>query len=71
MVYFLTSSTLEIRSCVSDNGLALPDAMLHPVKSTVDVMNLMKLGETNRAIGSTAINARSSRSHRYYIQKLF
>ncbi|KAH6818764.1 P-loop nucleoside triphosphate hydrolases superfamily protein with CH domain-containing protein [Perilla frutescens var. frutescens] len=53
----------QIRSCVSDNGLALPDATLHPVNSTMDVINLMKRGEMNRAIGSTAINARSSRSH--------
>lgn len=63
-VGFLTISKLEIRSCVSDNSLALPDATLHPVKSTVDVINLMKLGEMNRAVGSTAINTRSSRSHR-------
>ncbi|XP_057783865.1 kinesin-like protein KIN-14L isoform X2 [Salvia miltiorrhiza] len=54
---------LEIRSCMSENGLALPDATLRPVKSTMDVINLMKLGETRRAIGSTAINTRSSRSH--------
>ncbi|CAA2965526.1 Kinesin-4 [Olea europaea subsp. europaea] len=34
-----------------------------PVKSTTDVINLMKLGEGNRVVGSTAINNRSSRSH--------
>ncbi|KAI3472209.1 hypothetical protein Pfo_029697 [Paulownia fortunei] len=51
-------------SCVSNNNnLALPDATLHPVKSTVDVINLMKLSEVNRAVGSSAINIRSSRSH--------
>ncbi|PIN16066.1 Kinesin (KAR3 subfamily) [Handroanthus impetiginosus] len=54
---------LEIRSCVSDNSLALPDATLCPVKSPADVINLMKLGEVNRAVGSTALNIRSSRSH--------
>lgn len=59
-----TARKLEIRSCVSSNTLALPDATLHPVKSTEDVMNFMKLGETNRVVGSTAINTRSSRSHR-------
>ncbi|KAG8371971.1 hypothetical protein BUALT_Bualt12G0018300 [Buddleja alternifolia] len=60
---FLTINTLEIRSCVSDNNLALPDATLCPVKSTVDIINLMKLGEQNRAVGSTAVNIQSSRSH--------
>jgi kinesin family protein C2/C3 len=34
------------------------------VKSTTDVLNLMKLGEVNRVVSSTAINNRSSRSHR-------
>ncbi|KAL0453120.1 UNVERIFIED_CONTAM: Kinesin-like protein KIN-14L [Sesamum latifolium] len=62
-VGFLTVCKLEIRSCASDNGMALPDATLHPVRSTVDVINLMKLGQENRAVGSTAINIRSSRSH--------
>ncbi|KAL8489514.1 hypothetical protein ACS0TY_025431 [Phlomoides rotata] len=54
---------LDIRSCVSSNTLALPDATLHPVKCTEDVMNFMGIGETNRAVGSTALNTRSSRSH--------
>ncbi|KAK4412935.1 Kinesin-like protein KIN-14L [Sesamum alatum] len=62
-VGFLTVCKLEFRSCASDNGMALPDATLHPVRSTVDVIDLMKIGEVNRAVGSTAINIRSSRSH--------
>ncbi|KDO45921.1 hypothetical protein CISIN_1g047843mg, partial [Citrus sinensis] len=52
-----------IRSCASENGLNLPDATMHSVKSTADVLQLMKLGELNRAVSSTAINNRSSRSH--------
>lgn len=56
-----TDNKLEIRSC-NDDGLSLPDARLRSVKSTTDVMTLMKLGEVNHAISSTAIN-RSSRSH--------
>ncbi|KAJ6700022.1 KINESIN-LIKE PROTEIN KIN-14L [Salix purpurea] len=32
-------------------------------QSTADVLNLMKLGEVNRVVSSTAINNRSSRSH--------
>ncbi|KAH1122999.1 hypothetical protein J1N35_006159 [Gossypium stocksii] len=59
---FLLNS-LEIRSCSNDNGLSLPDATLHTVKSTSDVLNLMKYGEVNRVVCSTAINNRSSRSH--------
>lgn len=57
---------LEIRSCTSDNGLSLPDATMHTVKSTSDVLNIMKFGEVNRVVCSTAINNRSSRSHRSY-----
>ncbi|TKY62635.1 Kinesin-4 protein [Spatholobus suberectus] len=47
----------------NDDGLSLPDARLRSVKSTTDVMTLMKLGEVNRAVSSTAMNNRSSRSH--------
>ena len=57
-------STLEIRSCSSDGGLSLPAASMHLVQSTADVLDLMKLGEKNRAFSSTAMNQRSSRSHR-------
>ncbi|OEL16173.1 Kinesin KP1 [Dichanthelium oligosanthes] len=45
------------------NGLAVPDATLHPVNSTSDVIQLMRMGLVNRAVGSTALNERSSRSH--------
>ncbi|KAJ4706370.1 Kinesin-like protein [Melia azedarach] len=53
----------QIRSCASENGLSLPDATMCSVKSTADVLDLMKLGEVNRVVSSTAINNRSSRSH--------
>ncbi|KAL2542432.1 Kinesin KP1 [Abeliophyllum distichum] len=45
------------------NGLNVPDASLVPVKCTQDVLELMKLGQRNRAVGATALNERSSRSH--------
>ncbi|CAA6656437.1 unnamed protein product [Spirodela intermedia] len=45
------------------NGLAVPDASIHSVKSTADVLGLMQLGLANRAVGATALNERSSRSH--------
>ncbi|KAF8751415.1 hypothetical protein HU200_012091 [Digitaria exilis] len=55
--------TLGIWSTSQPNGLVVPDASLHPVKSTSDVLELMDIGQTNRAVGSTALNERSSRSH--------
>ncbi|XP_024629146.1 kinesin-like protein KIN-14C isoform X3 [Medicago truncatula] len=44
-------------------GIAVPDASMFPVKSPSDVIKLMDIGLKNRAIGSTAMNERSSRSH--------
>ncbi|XP_011080952.1 kinesin-like protein KIN-14J isoform X1 [Sesamum indicum] len=54
---------LGIWNTSQPNGLAVPDASLHTVKSTADVLELMKVGLTNRAVGATALNERSSRSH--------
>ena len=62
---FLDLHTLGILSHSLPNGLAVPDATMQPVKSTSDVMRLMDIGLKNRAMGSTAMNERSSRSHRY------
>ncbi|KAK4420867.1 Kinesin-like protein KIN-14F [Sesamum alatum] len=45
------------------NGLNVPDASLIPVKCTEDVLDLMRIGQRNRAVGATALNERSSRSH--------
>ncbi|KAL0310918.1 UNVERIFIED_CONTAM: Kinesin-like protein KIN-14F [Sesamum angustifolium] len=45
------------------NGLNVPDASLIPVKCTEDVLDLMRVGQSNRAVGATALNERSSRSH--------
>ncbi|KOM46388.1 hypothetical protein LR48_Vigan07g009200 [Vigna angularis] len=45
------------------NGLNVPDASLVPVNCTQDVIDLMKVGQRNRAVGATALNERSSRSH--------
>ncbi|XP_017699646.3 kinesin-like protein KIN-14P [Phoenix dactylifera] len=53
---------LEIRNS-SQKGLNVPDANLVPVASTSDVIELMNLGQKNRAVSSTAMNDRSSRSH--------
>ncbi|KAM0844616.1 hypothetical protein ACQ4PT_056921 [Festuca glaucescens] len=55
---------LEIRN-TSQKGLAVPDASIVPVTSTSDVVEVMNQGQKNRAVGSTAINDRSSRSHRF------
>ncbi|KAF3562719.1 hypothetical protein DY000_02011251 [Brassica cretica] len=47
----------------SQNGINVPEASLMPVSSTDDVIQLMDLGQMNRAVSSTAMNDRSSRSH--------
>ncbi|XP_042417366.1 kinesin-like protein KIN-14C isoform X3 [Zingiber officinale] len=54
---------LGIWSITQPNGLVVPDASMHPVKSTSDVLQLMHIGQTNRAVVSTVLNERSSRSH--------
>ncbi|XP_012839813.1 PREDICTED: kinesin KP1-like, partial [Erythranthe guttata] len=55
--------TLGILSTSQPNGLAVPDASIHVVKSTSAVLELMDIGLNNRAKSSTAMNERSSRSH--------
>ncbi|KAK2979716.1 hypothetical protein RJ640_004905 [Escallonia rubra] len=59
----LTVCTLDIRNNSQMNGLNVPDASLVPVKCTEDVLELMRTGHKNRAVGATALNERSSRSH--------
>ncbi|GAV83866.1 Kinesin domain-containing protein/CH domain-containing protein [Cephalotus follicularis] len=54
---------LGIWNTAQPNGLAVPDASMHAVKSTTDVLELMNIGLMNRAVGATALNERSSRSH--------
>ncbi|TVU07849.1 hypothetical protein EJB05_41221 [Eragrostis curvula] len=69
--FFLYKNTLmesvieftNVAYFLQPNGLAVPDATLHPVNSTTDVIELMRTGLANRAVGSTALNERSSRSH--------
>lgn len=55
---------MDIRNNSQLNGLNVPDASWVPVSSTQDVLELMKVGQKNRAVGATALNERSSRSHR-------
>ncbi|KAG2278574.1 hypothetical protein Bca52824_061129 [Brassica carinata] len=57
-----TSYQISIRNN-SQNGINVPEASLMPVSSTDDVIQLMDLGQMNRAVSSTAMNDRSSRSH--------
>ncbi|KAI5408930.1 variant 2, Kinesin-like protein KIN-14F [Lathyrus oleraceus] len=54
---------LDVRNTSQLNGLNVPDAFLVPVTCTRDVLNLMRIGQKNRAVGATALNERSSRSH--------
>ncbi|CAH2080170.1 unnamed protein product [Thlaspi arvense] len=50
----------QVRDLLSDD---VPDASMHCVRSTEDVLELMDIGLMNRAVGATALNAKSSRSH--------
>lgn len=58
-------NTLEIRNS-SQDGINVPEATLVPVSTTSDVIHLMNIGQKNRAVSATAMNDRSSRSHRFY-----
>ncbi|KAH7296834.1 hypothetical protein KP509_26G041000 [Ceratopteris richardii] len=58
-----SNKRLEIRNNSQQNGLNVPDASMMSVNCTQDVLDLMSLGHKNRAVGSTALNERSSRSH--------
>lgn len=42
----------------------MPDANSVPVTSTTEVIELMDIGQKNRAVSATSMNDRSSRSHR-------
>ncbi|WZZ27486.1 hypothetical protein YC2023_010887 [Brassica napus] len=63
VAYEIGFLTLDIRNNSQLNGLNVPDASLVPVSSTRDVLDLMRIGQKNRAVGATALNERSSRSH--------
>ncbi|KAF8087629.1 hypothetical protein N665_0573s0002 [Sinapis alba] len=52
----------QVRDLLSDDG-PIPDASMHCVRSTDDVLELMNIGLMNRAVGATALNEKSSRSH--------
>ncbi|XP_022936029.1 kinesin-like protein KIN-14F isoform X1 [Cucurbita moschata] len=54
---------LDIRNNSQLSGLNVPDASWVPVTCTQDVLGLMRVGQKNRAVGATALNERSSRSH--------
>ncbi|XWS51692.1 hypothetical protein CRYUN_Cryun11dG0005300 [Craigia yunnanensis] len=45
------------------NGLTVPDASWVSVSNTQDVLDLIRIGQKNRAVDPTAFNERSSHSH--------
>ncbi|KAL8214865.1 hypothetical protein R6Q57_004314 [Mikania cordata] len=59
--YDVSVQMIEIYN--EQNGFNVPEASLIRVSSTFDVIDLMNLGQRNRAVGATALNDRSSRSH--------
>ncbi|EOA19102.1 hypothetical protein CARUB_v10007770mg [Capsella rubella] len=50
----------QVRDLLSQD---VPDASMHSVNSTEDVLELMNVGLMNRAVSSTTLNEKSSRSH--------
>nr|POF09563.1 kinesin-like protein kin-14i [Quercus suber] len=58
-----TNRRYPLQVICSHRGHSVPDANVVPVSSTFDVIDLMNLGQKNRAVGATALNDRSSRSH--------
>lgn len=64
---FLNSRTLGILATAS---LAVPDANMREVSEPSDVLRLMEIGFKNRARSTTAMNERSSRSHRFLFHYL-
>ncbi|KAF6135648.1 hypothetical protein GIB67_028219 [Kingdonia uniflora] len=63
VTWLLKTLRVQILHLTGNGGLSHPDATMHLVKSTNDILNLMKLGEMNRFVSSTALNNRSSHSH--------
>ncbi|KAK4263353.1 hypothetical protein QN277_028776 [Acacia crassicarpa] len=62
MVY-LDLLTIGIWNTAQPSRLVVPDASLHSINSMKDVLELMNIGQMNRATTVTALNERSSRSH--------
>ncbi|XP_028767484.1 LOW QUALITY PROTEIN: kinesin-like protein KIN-14J [Neltuma alba] len=54
---------IGIWNTAQPNGLVVPEASMHSVNSMKDVLELMNIGQMNRATSVTALNERSSRSH--------
>ncbi|KAG6947717.1 hypothetical protein JG687_00015925, partial [Phytophthora cactorum] len=50
-----------------DGNCHLRNLSMHPVTTEEDALNLLFLGDTNRAVSETAMNLASSRSHSAYI----
>ncbi|KAK9039788.1 hypothetical protein V6N11_014977 [Hibiscus sabdariffa] len=63
IIVFLNLHTMGVTNISQPNGLAVPDASMHPVLSTTDVIDLIDIGFKNRTVSATAMNERSSRSH--------
>lgn len=61
----LNNSNIEIRLDVrnSGKGVVLPELVDKPVTCVEDVMKLLAIGQSNRAVGANNLNERSSRSH--------
>ncbi|KAI3454859.1 hypothetical protein Pfo_011522 [Paulownia fortunei] len=58
-LFFLDFNTLGISSTIKPNGLAIPDANICSVNSTLDILELIDIRLKNRAKSSTALNEKN------------
>jgi len=59
----INEDNLKIREGGCKKGVWIQGAVEQPVSSYEDCMNFVRIGNSNRAVGETKLNSRSSRSH--------
>ena len=62
-------SKLEVKES-PDKGVFIKDLSMNQAKTLDDLMNYMNEGNKNRAVGETAMNKDSSRSHLLFMLSL-
>jgi hypothetical protein len=74
MIQDLLSPEKENISIVEDpkmRDVSIPGASIVEVKDSKSFIDLLKIGEANRAVANTKLNAESSRSHAILIVRIF
>lgn len=58
----MSSKKLKVHE-TNDGNIYVDGAIVHPVKSEEETLEALKQGALSRSVGSTNMNAQSSRSH--------